>query len=371
MRAVNDITELPSWPFHRVQDDGTLPAGFSIKGRYLEIRTTLLRDFCPGATCAGPELKAFYVESGAPGGTLTITAHPKSQVVNAGGNVTFGPVVAPGAIGYQWFKNGSTQPLAVGGKITRADNELHIGNVDCTDAGLYYVRVHNFYLPGTLQSAPARLHVKGNAPVLNLVSGDLPIERRVNLDAPTEIRAHATVSGTGDCNKPHYQWRHNQSPIPNASGWCTDDGNNGWLALLTLDNVQREDAGNYSVVFWNEYGSILSSTERTEATELIVNGTWPVEITQQVTPNGGIVLVLSTSFDAACVQWVKFDELLGDWIPLSNNNPDPMKYVIEPVGCPDQGYYSVIVYDSSGRSYPPPDDVNSPAMVTVSVDGCQ
>ena len=212
----------------------------------------------------------------------------------------------------------------------------------------------------TLQSAPARLHVKGAAPELNrFVPGDLPLSLSVNPGGSTEIRAHATDAE--GCSPPHFQWRRDQLPIPGKSGACQPDGANGWLALLTLDNAQREDAGLYSVVFWNEYGALLSSVQHAD-TALTVNTTWPVEIVphEQIVYNRSedVTLTVTTSFTATCIQWYKDGVLLPD----ANDST----YVIEaPIDCEDQGVYSVIVYDLSHLPHQ-----SSPDQGGVSVDGC-
>ncbi|HMP81762.1 MAG TPA: hypothetical protein PKA41_03535 [Verrucomicrobiota bacterium] len=351
VRAANHITELPSWPFQRVQSGGVMPTGINIRGRYLEVRTTLLRDFCRGDICAGPVLKALYVELANPPGStpLTISSHPTSWAVAAGDSVSF-TVTAPGATAYQWYKDGAFLSGAT-------SPTLNLSGVSCGDAGVYYVRVQNW--PYALRSSPARLHVKGDAPFVNIKFDELePVDADPGENGVT-LTDFATVSDTTGCDIPHFQWRRNQVPIPGASGTCTLV-NERWRAQLILNNVQREDAGEYSAVFANAYGAFLGTP-----ITLNIRGTAPVEISphgqvQVQNPSQPVTFTLSTAFDPACIQWYK------DGSPIAGANDST--YVIQsPITCEDQGTYSVIVYDSAFLPHKP--DYSGEAWVTV--DGCQ
>ena len=155
VRAANRVTDLPTWPFLAVQSDGTMPAGVTIKGRYLEVRTTLLRDFAPGATSELPQLQAMRVTAAAAACSLQIASHPQNRLAMPGDDAVTFTVSATGAASYQWLKNGNN--------ISGADSAtLILNNVQYGDGADYAVRVTG---PGcTLQSRDARLHVKGNAP---------------------------------------------------------------------------------------------------------------------------------------------------------------------------------------------------------------
>ena len=110
----------------------------------------------------------------------------------------------------------------------------------------------------TLESAGARLHLKGNAPELVGVASV-----SVDGNGAATFTAHATASPNGSSDSGYlpifYQWRLNQVPIAGASGQCPTDGGNGWLAQLTVPDPHCTDTGDYSVVFWNQYGEVLSS----------------------------------------------------------------------------------------------------------------
>ena len=169
VRGANTITNLPSWPFVTVGSGGTIPSG--IKGRYLEVRANLLRDF---GVAQSPELRSLTVQHGSAGCSIQITTHPKSQAVAPGENVTFtvtAEVPQAATATYQWLKNGSTIPGATTATLT-------LNSVQDTDAARYSVRVGAVNgCTYELESAPARLHVKGNPPELSQEPAHKPIGR--------------------------------------------------------------------------------------------------------------------------------------------------------------------------------------------------
>ncbi|HEY9175686.1 MAG TPA: two-component regulator propeller domain-containing protein, partial [Verrucomicrobiae bacterium] len=112
VRAADRVTDLPAWPFHRLSSvcgRGGLSLGrLGLKGRYLEVRVTLLRTF--GAT-QGPALKSLCLIRDKPGTDLQITQHPKSVIVDRGdpSDPAVFSVTATGTqppLSYQWFKDG-------------------------------------------------------------------------------------------------------------------------------------------------------------------------------------------------------------------------------------------------------------------------
>ena len=85
----------------------------------------------------------------------------------------------------------------------------------------------------------------------------------VDAGGTATFTAHATAEPNGSHDSGYlpvfYQWRLNSVPIAGASGQCLDDGAGGWLAQLIVADPESRDIGDYSVVFWNQYGEVLSS----------------------------------------------------------------------------------------------------------------
>jgi alpha-tubulin suppressor-like RCC1 family protein len=69
-------------------------------------------------------------------GAPTITAHPASQTITIGGNVTFSVFASGENLSYQWIRNGANITGATGSSYT-------ITNVQQAHAGSYTVRVTN------------------------------------------------------------------------------------------------------------------------------------------------------------------------------------------------------------------------------------
>ncbi|NOS69071.1 MAG: hypothetical protein HOP33_03990 [Verrucomicrobia bacterium] len=157
---------------------------------------------------------------------------PQSQIVPAGSNAIFS-VTATGAspLKYQWRKNGAS--------ISSATNtSLSLANIQLTNAGNYSVVVTNTY--GSVTSAVASLVVY------------LPNSPPIIVTQPTsqfaQVGTNATFAVTAAGPTPlSYQWRFNGSPLTSRTN-----------TSLSVTNVQLTNAGGYSVVVTNTYGSVTS-----------------------------------------------------------------------------------------------------------------
>ncbi|MDB6122582.1 MAG: Xanthan lyase, partial [Pedosphaera sp.] len=159
-----------------------------------------------------------------------ITTQPASQSVVAGNAVTFS-VTATGTapLTYQWRFNAVNISGATASSYTKS-------NVQAADAGNYSVVVNN--TAGSVTSANAALTVNIPASITTQ-----PISRAVDQGQSTTFTV--TASGTAPLS---YQWRFN---AVNISGATTSS--------FTKSNCQGSDAGNYSVVVSNPYGSATSA----------------------------------------------------------------------------------------------------------------
>ena len=159
-----------------------------------------------------------------------ITTHPISATVVAGSPVSFS-ILADGTapLSYQWKKDG----VDIGGATSAT---YSIAATVAGDTGDYSVVVTNSY--GSATSNPAKLTV--NVPPTITTQ-----------PAATSVVAGATVTFTAGASGPgpfSYQWRRNGVDIPGAN-----------QSSLTLSSVTAANAGNYTVVITNAYGSVVSN----------------------------------------------------------------------------------------------------------------
>ncbi|MBL7717278.1 MAG: hypothetical protein JNL72_00475, partial [Flavipsychrobacter sp.] len=128
---------------------------------------------------------------------------PTNISMCSGGPVNI-DVVANGAAGYQWYRNG--QPLNNGGDVTGATSaNLVVNNADATDAGTYHVVVlanpgcNNAVVPSTLVQI-------NNTPTI--ISQPQPVQQVC--EGTTLVVNVVSVDGTG------FQWYRNGIPLSNG-----------------------------------------------------------------------------------------------------------------------------------------------------------
>ena len=159
-----------------------------------------------------------------------ITNQPASLTLVIGADATFtvGALGAP-PFGYQWRFNGGAIAGATDSSYTRT-------NVQTRDSGSYSVVVSNQY--ASVASADALLVVLGQ-PIISRQ----PENQVVSVGQPAAF----TVVAVG-APPISYQWQFNGSPLPDATN-----------SSFSLNAAHGANAGSYSVLVSNDYGSILSS----------------------------------------------------------------------------------------------------------------
>ncbi len=357
VRAADRIAELPAWPFKRLNaTSGTIPLDIhGMKGRYLEVRANLLRSF---GAAQGPRLKQLRLAWGAPGSSLQISSHPKSQTVYRGGAAQFSVAATGAGLSYQWFKDGS--PVGTGSTLT-------VNNAQSVNAGRYWVRVAD-NAGMFLDSAVVRLHINSTpAPASLGVAVD---DNAPTLGQPVNFSASMDISPTP--GPVYYQWRRNRVPIAGASGLCSTIDNVNYTATYSITSVQCNDSGHYSVVFTNEYWKVASpDAELMKVTVLDVNGSPVPKVT--VTPVSPITVTdvhapptltatVGSCITAVCAQWYRTDGLGSQYgtktlIPGATG----LTYTLpNPVTCDALGYYMVEVFDEGKTVH---STMNSPTRV--------
>ena len=252
-----------------------------------------------------------------------IDSPPVSVTVSAGQTATFS-VWAGGTppMSYQWFLE--TNPVA-----GATSSSLVLSNVQPAQAGNYSVVISNAY--GTVTSSNALLTVLTYPPTITSQAADYTVSAGYN--------ASFSVTATGTAPL-IYQWLRETSPVAGATN-----------SSLVLNSVQPAQAGNYSVVVSNAYGTVSSSNA------LLIVMTYPPGITSQ--PKSRTVFqgratnfsVTATGSSPLSYQWfLNSNSLPGHTVStllLTNIQPD------------QAGTYSVLVTNAYGSL------LSSNAILTV------
>jgi alpha-tubulin suppressor-like RCC1 family protein len=187
-----------------------------------------------------------------------ITAGPVDSTVSAGNAATLS-VTATGTptLFYQWMFNGAILPAATNATLT-------LNNVQNGSAGTYSVLVSN----------DAGFVISSNATLV--VNPSVPVITRHPATQTNLLHGSAVFSVTARGSQPlSYHWRFNGTPIPGATG-----------SQLTLANLQLTNAGRYTVVVSNQYGTLNSAVASLTLIRSKVTDCWPYGTTGPAAPAG-------------------------------------------------------------------------------------
>jgi len=214
-----------------------------------------------------------------------ITTQPQSQAVVQGQNVLFS--VTPSGtppFGYQWTFNGSAEDGAT-------NASLGLTNLQGSQAGSYTVIVANPW--GSVTSTVATLTV-------NIPAGIATQPQSQSVATGQIANFNVTPSGTGPFV---YQWNLNAAPLPGATNQA-----------LTLNTVYATNAGGYTVVVSNSWGSATSAV----VTLTIFNPT----ITLSVPPGAGMTpngFILQIAAPVGVTYLILASSDLQVWTPIATN----------------------------------------------------
>lgn len=261
--------------------------------------------------------------------TLRVLSEPQSVAGFVGGTATFSVTVGGvGPYAYQWLKSGVEIPQ-------QTQSTLFLSNLQPGDASLYSVEVRNALGVVTSTSATLTVSVGGSGSAPTLASS--PASRSVSVGSATNF----VVAADGQAPFT-YRWYFNGNPISGAVS-----------ATLALSNVQMANAGSYTVMVSNRYGSVTSAPAALTVTSvpgMPVISQQPAS--QAVAANGvAVFTVVATGTPTPSYQWRK-----------DGNNIDgatQATYTVDPVQIASSGVYTVRVSNTVGEV------ISEPASLTV------
>jgi endonuclease/exonuclease/phosphatase family metal-dependent hydrolase len=241
-----------------------------------------------------------------------VSLQPQSQTIAVGVPVTF-TVSANGTapLSYQWRVNNTN----ILGAIT---NSYSIASAQTTNNGSYVVVITNSV--GSVTSSAAILTVSNTPPVITTQPSSQSVY------AGETAAFIVTAGGTAPLI---YQWRFNGT---NLSGATNDD--------YSFNNVQTNDAGNYTVVITNLSGSITSAvavlTVDSPVPVILTNPT-PLTVVQGAAASLNVVAGGATPLE---YQW-RFN---GADIFGAITNP----FTLSAAQLTDAGNYSIVITNFAG-----------------------
>ena len=271
------------------------------------------------APCAGTYTTSRSVSVTATNCAPGIITQPTNQTVAVGDTATF-TVAACGAapLSYQWSCNGTNIPGATASNYTKT-------NVQLADAGNYAVRVTNTL--GAVTSSIA---------VLAVVAPPSIITQPTSQTVSDGSNAVFTVTAVGTAPL-SWQWRFNGNNVAGATA-----------SNYTIADVQAGNAGNYTVVVTNAYGSVTSSVAiltRTAQAPVFV-----VEPIPQTVVEGDTVTfsALAIGTEPISYQWQEYDPLSSTYTNLPGQTSQHFVDVKMQSG--DAGIYAILVSNSVGTA---------------------
>lgn len=221
----------------------------------------------------------------------SLTKEKDLSVVSGTSNVL--TVAANGAVplAFQWRLNGTN--LADGGEIYGSQTAaLTIAPAQMADQGIYQVVITNAFGAVTSDITILTVTVKGVAPQ---ITGQ-PSNQTVVVGA--SVTFSVTATGTSPLT---YQWMTNDVPLAGATN-----------SAVTIDSVTASNAGYYSSLAANEYGTNTSSNATLSVLD-VVTMFGGIQAS-----NGKIVLVL-TGLTGQGTVVVDASTNLADWTPIFTN----------------------------------------------------
>ncbi len=212
-----------------------------------------------------------------------IISQPQGLTVAADGSATLSVTAGgTGLLGYQWAFNGTNIDWATNSTLT-------LTNVQLGQAGTYCVKVSNQF--GVVTNSNGVLNV-----VPFLITSQ-PQSQSVGLSG--NLSFSVSVSGQAPFS---YQWQFQNASLAGATN-----------STLMLTNVQRGQAGAYSVVVSNLFGAVTSSNANLSVLGIFIWGTFN-SLTSSMTnvPASTTNIIAMAAGDNHCLA-LKADGTVAAW----------------------------------------------------------
>ena len=213
---------------------------------------------------------------------ITNQPTPVSVVVSNSATFTVG-VSGTAPLAYQWRLNTTTNLLGA------TNFSLTITNAQATNAGNYTVVITNSF--GSITSSPAALTVNFPPFITNQ-----PASQSVLVGSNA-----AFAVGAGGTSPRAQQWKFNATTLAGATN-----------SSLSVNNAQPTNAGNYTVVITNSFGSITSSA----ASLTVVTAP---QLTGISVLSSNVLLGFTTSTGATYFVESRTDLAAGSWLNTVTN----------------------------------------------------
>lgn len=269
---------------------------------------------------------------------IKITAQPVAKTINGGDSTTLSvTATGPGTLIYKWYRyNGSADNMSGASTST-----LTITNATGAENDTYYVNISNEY-QYSVSSNAVLVTVKAPPEIIT------PPQATVNSTVGYSVWLSVDVRGAAPLT---YQWRKDGVNIAaNATGFSGQTSN-----YLYFDST-KANAGTYSVVVTNTYGSV-TSTDSVVTVSDNPNGPLITGQPSAVSASSGS----SAIFSVSAVSQISWSTLRYQWLKsgssISGANSSSLTLVS--VSSADVGDYSVIVTNDFASV------TSSPAHLTV------
>jgi outer membrane protein assembly factor BamB len=253
-----------------------------------------------------------------------ITSQPTGATRDVGQSVTFSVTATGSGLTYQWRKGGENIAGATGPFYQIQAVALpDAGDYDCVVSGVCGS-------PVTSQVATLTVNQPGVPPSITAQP-----QSRTNLAGTT---ASFAVTATGSTPL-GYRWRKDGANL--ADGGNLSGATN---TVLTLVNVQGEDAGDYQVVVTNAYGSVTSAV----AVLTVTTCAPPAVTTPPIPLVGQVGASVTMSFAATGTEPLSYQWYLNGTNNLAGATNTSLTLTnIQPA---DAGYYEVVVTNACGST---------------------
>jgi|GEM_PF-1358566 len=253
---------------------------------------------------------------------ISITVNPTSQTVDAGTTVNLSvTAVGPGTLQYTWYKDGNSVSGATSSVLT-------LPKITSAQSGNYRVSIRNEYQGSTVDSSIATVIVKASPVII-----DQP-QPSVIATMGNSFSLYVGAAGAGPLS---YHWYKDGVPLTSTLRY---QGINVTSSSLYINGSLLNDAGTYSVVISNAYGSVTSADSVVSVSANPYGPSITMQPASQSTLAGSALTLSVTAIGSTYSTNVSYQ-----WLKNGSNivGATSSNYTILSVSASDAGDYSVVV----------------------------